>query len=101
MAESNFNFQLAKWQRIIPSSEAGQGRIERPGGFDNRVWQSRSRAPEPFELQLLEDLEAVFEDGAAELPEVIVGLNARHSRDRGGVAWSEASFLREMAVLGH
>lgn len=94
------NPELKTWARIIPSSEPGQGRIERPGGFDNRTWQTRQRAPEPFELDLLAALEAVFEGGATELDEVVAGLNARESHDRQGQPWSEASFLQEMAVLG-
>ncbi|MCE8036187.1 recombinase-like helix-turn-helix domain-containing protein [Halomonas sp. MCCC 1A11062] len=94
------NPELKTWARIIPATEPGQGRIERPGGFDNRVWQNRQRAPEPFELALVADLEAVFETGAEQLSDVIAGLNARHSQDRQGQPWSEASFLQEMAVLG-
>ncbi len=45
-------------------------------------------------------LEAVFAEGATALDEVVAGLNARHSQDRQGQPWSEASFLQEMAVLG-
>lgn len=94
------NPELKTWARVIPSAEPGQGRIEAPGGFDNRVWQNRQRAPEPFELDLTATLEEVFDGGAVELDEVIAGLNARDSRDRQGQPWSEASFLQEMAVLG-
>lgn len=101
MSDLDFNPELSQWERIIPSSEAGRGHIERPGGFDNRVWQTRSRSPERFERDLLSSLEAVFEEGASELHEVIVGLNARCCQDRSGAPWSEQSFLREMAVLGH
>lgn len=101
MAEQQYNDQLNQWANIIPSSEAGQGHIERPGGFDNRVWQTRSRAPEAFELALLDALEAVFEGGATELADIADGLNARQCFDRDGLAWSQDSFLREMAVLGH
>lgn len=104
MSASDFpidhNPELKTWARIIPSSEPGQGHIERPGGFDNRVWQNRQRAPEPFELDLVVALEAVFAEGATALDEVVAGLNARHSQDRQGQPWSEASFLQEMAVLG-
>lgn len=101
MSDRDFNPELKTWARIIPSSEPGQGRIEQPGGFDNRVWQTRERAPEPFETELLATLEAVFAAGASELAEVIEGLNARHSQDRQGQPWSESTFLQEMAVLGH
>lgn len=101
MSDLDFNPQLKTWSRIIPSSEPGQGSIEPPGGFDNRVWQTRERAPEPFEIELVTALEAVFASGAEELAEVVAGLNARHSLDRQGKPWSESSFLQEMAVLGH
>ncbi|WP_431024856.1 recombinase-like helix-turn-helix domain-containing protein [Halomonas sp. H5] len=94
------NPELKTWARIIPSSEPGQGHIERPGGFDNRVWQNRQRAPEAFELALVAALEAVFESGASELEAVIAGLNERHSQDRQGRPWTRESFLQEMAVLG-
>ncbi len=94
------NPELKTWARIIPSSEPGQGHIERPGDFDNRVWQNRQRAPEAFEFALVAALEAVFESGANELDEVIAGLNERHSQDRQGQPWTEESFLQEMAVLG-
>lgn len=101
MAMLDHNPQLKNWTRIIPSSEAGQGHIEHPGGFDNRVWQNRQRAPEPFELDLLATLQDVFETGAEALDDVIDGLNARDCRDRQGHPWTEASFLKEMAVLGY
>ncbi len=94
------NPELKTWARIIPSSEPGQGHIERPGGFDNRVWQNRQRSPEAFELALVAALEAVFESGASELEAVIAGLNERHSQDRQGRPWTRESFLQEMAVLG-
>lgn len=101
MSDLDFNLDLSQWERIIPSSEAGQGHIEHPGGFDNRVWQTRSCSPGRFERELLTSLEAVFEAGASELHDVIAGLNAKHCQDRNGVPWSEESFLQEMAVLGH
>ncbi|WP_027965609.1 recombinase-like helix-turn-helix domain-containing protein [Halomonas halocynthiae] len=101
MSDSDLNPQLKTWARVIPSSEPGKGRIEQPGGFDNRVWQTRERAAEPFELELVAALEEVFESGATELPQVIAGLKERHRLDRQGNPWNEESFLKEMAVLGH
>ncbi|WP_028671221.1 recombinase-like helix-turn-helix domain-containing protein [Saccharospirillum impatiens] len=96
----DYNPQLKDWAKIIPSSEPDQGRIEAPGGFDNRVWQTRERVPEAFELALIEGLETVFTEGAGSLPDIITGLNNAGYQDRQGEAWTEASFLQEMAILG-
>lgn len=95
-----YNPQLKDWAKVIPSSEPGQGRIETPGGFDNRVWQNRERVPEAFELALIEGLEAVFTGGAQSLAEVVSGLNNAGNNDRQGAPWTEASFQQEMAILG-
>lgn len=100
MAQQDYNPQLKQWQRIIPSSEPGQGHIEAPGGFANPVWQTRASAPGAFEHALVAALEEVFADGATELDAVIEGLNARHRHDRNGQAWTQESFLQELAVLG-
>lgn len=110
MSHNDCNPQLKSWARIIPSTEPGQGRIEHPGEFGNRVWQTRERPAEPFELELVEALESVFESGAVELADVVAGLNKRQvvgglserqHMDRQGNPWTEESFLQEMAVLGH
>ncbi len=100
MAQQDHNPQLKTWQRIIPSSEPGQGHIEAPGGFANPIWQTRASAPGPFELDLVAALEEVFAEGATELEAVVDGLNARHRHDRNGQPWTQESFLQEMAVLG-
>ena len=100
MAHQDYNPQLKHWQRIIPSSEPGQGYIEPPGGFTNPVWQTRSSVPGEFEMALVAALEEVFSDGATELDALVEGLNARQQRDRHGQAWTQESFLQEMAVLG-
>ncbi|GGX45148.1 recombinase-like helix-turn-helix domain-containing protein [Saccharospirillum salsuginis] len=100
MSQLNYNPQLKQWERIIPATEPGQGRIEQPGGFDNRVWQNRDHEPEAFELALVEALESVFEDGATELDQVVAGLNRIEFKDRQGNAWTDNSVLQELAVLG-
>lgn len=100
MSQPNYNPQLKDWARIIPSTEPGQGHIEGPGGFDNRVWQTRQREPEAFELDLVAALEGVFEQGATELADVVAGLNRAGQLDRRGKRWTETTFLQEMAVLG-
>ncbi|XKE45620.1 hypothetical protein LG302_00340 [Halomonas organivorans] len=100
MAQQDYNPQLKTWQRIIPSSEPGQGHIEAPGGFANPVWQTRSGVPGPFELELVEALEEVFAEGVTELDALVEGLNARDRHDRNGQPWTRESFLQEIAVLG-
>lgn len=100
MSHQDYNPQLKSWQRIIPSSEPGQGYIEPPGGFANPVWQTRASVPGEFEVDLLAALEEVFTDGVTELDALVEGLNARQHRDRHGQAWTQESFLQEMAVLG-
>ncbi|MFM9270416.1 recombinase-like helix-turn-helix domain-containing protein [Halomonas elongata] len=100
MAQQDYNPQLKNWQRIIPSSEPDQGYIEAPGDFANPVWQTRQSAPGPFELALVDALEAVFADGVTELGALVEGLNARQCHDRQGHPWTQESFLQEMAILG-
>ncbi|ALM52043.1 recombinase-like helix-turn-helix domain-containing protein [Halomonas huangheensis] len=100
MAHQDYNPQLKDWQRIIPSSEPGQGYIEAPGGFANPVWQTRSSVPGAFEMSLIDALQEVFSDGVTELDSLVEGLNAREHHDRHGQVWTQESFLQEMAVLG-
>ena len=100
MSQQDYNPQLKTWQRIIPSSEPGQGHIEAPGGFANPIWQTRASVPGAFELDLVAALEEVFAEGATELEAAVEGLNARHRYDRNGQAWTQDSFLQELAVLG-
>lgn len=100
MSMLDYNSQLQTSARITLSSEPNQGHIENPGCFDNRIWQTRQRVPEPFEMDLVAVLEEIFEAGAIEIEEVIAGLNARSAMDRQGQPWTESSFLQEMAVLG-
>lgn len=101
MSLPKYNPRLKQWERIIPATEPGQGRIEAPGGFDNLVWQNRGHEPEAFELALVEALESVLAGGATELDQVVAGLNALEVKDRQGQAWTDNGFLQELAVLGH
>lgn len=100
MSNSQYNAELRDWQKIIPSTKPGQGRIEPPGGFTNPVWQTRKHQPSQFELDFMSALETVFMAGAVELPDVVTGLNNLEFFDRSGRAWTEQSFQQELSILG-
>ncbi len=94
------NPALKPWQTSAPNNVAGQGHIETPGQAINLVWQNRAAPPTPYENDLGDALEAVFEAGAQSLDEVVAGLNARGFRTPDGQAWTPESFERDLARLG-
>lgn len=98
--QPDFNPSLREWERPAPTSEPGAGTIERPGHPRNLVWQTRSRAPNAYELHLVQALEQAFSNGATEPGEVVAQLNQLGVRDHAGEAWSETSFKKAMASLG-
>lgn len=97
--EIHYNPRLKAWKKHIAASNAGAAQIERPGQFQNVVWQTRARVPSDYELALASALEAVFATGATELEEIVAGLNAGGTQDQRGQAWTAESFCREMAAL--
>ena len=78
MADQDHNPQLKQWQRIIPSSEPGQGHIEAPGGFTNPVWQTRASVPGAFEL----DARALEHESVLPLLEARARLIVSHAENR-------------------
>ena len=62
------------------------------GDYQNLIWQTRSRAPESWELSLIAQLETLFEQGVETLPALVERLNAVKMHDHQGEARSEASF---------
>ena len=65
MSESlDFNPALPESRQFTPPAEGGNGNIHKPGDYHNLIWQTRSRVPENWELQLIATLETLFEQGA-------------------------------------
>lgn len=97
----DFNPALPESRQFTPPAEGGNGAIHKPGEYQNIIWQTRSRVPESWELELIATLENLFEQGAETLPELVSGLNAVRMHDRQGEAWSEASFGAFLQVQGY
>lgn len=98
-SQPQYNPRLQAWRKHVAARNAGAGQIERPGHFDNIVWQSRARLPNDYELALAAALEAVFATGATELEQIVAELNAAGMLDQRGQPWTAASFRSEMTAL--
>ncbi len=102
MSESlDFNPALPESRQFTPPAEGGNGNIHKPGDYHNLIWQTRSRVPESWELELIATLETLFEQGAENLTQLVDGLNALKMHDRQGDAWSEESFQVFLQVNGY
>ncbi|WP_434638808.1 recombinase-like helix-turn-helix domain-containing protein [Klebsiella sp. I138] len=102
MSESlDFNPALPESRQFTPPAEGGNGNIHKPGDYPNLIWQTRSRVPETWELELIATLETLFEQGAESLTQLVDGLNALKMHDRQGDAWSEQSFQVFLQVNGY
>lgn len=97
----NFNPALPESRQFTPPAEGGNGNIHKPGDYHNLIWQTRSRVPENWELQLIATLETLFEQGAESLNQLVNGLNALKMHDQQGEPWSEASFQAFLQVNGY
>lgn len=102
MSESlDFNPALPESRQFTPPAEGGNGNIRKPGDYPNLIWQTRSRVPESWELQLIATLETLFEQGAENLGELVSGLNGVRMYDQQGEPWSESSFQAFLQVNGY
>lgn len=97
----NYNPALPESRQFTPPAEGGNGNIHKPGDYHNLIWQTRSRVPENWELQLIATLETLFEQGAESLSQLVNGLNALKMHDQQGEPWSEASFQAFLQVNGY
>ncbi|SQC14955.1 naphthalene 1,2-dioxygenase [Klebsiella pneumoniae] len=88
-------------RQFTPPAEGGNGNIHKPGDYHNLIWQTRSRVPENWELQLIATLETLFEQGAESLGELVNGLNGVRMHDQQGEPWSESSFQAFLQVNGY
>ena len=94
MSESlDFNPALPESRQFTPPAEGGNGNIHKPGDYPNLIWQTRSRVPESWELQLIATLET--------LCELVSGLNGVRMYDQQGEPWSESSFQAFLQVNGY
>ena len=97
----DFNPALPENRQFTPPAEGGNGQIHAPGSYQNLIWQTRSRAPEHWEQQLIATLETLFEQGAETLPALVSGLNAAKMYDQLGEPWSDESFGAFLLVNGY
>jgi hypothetical protein len=95
----NFNPSLKPWRAPQPNNVAGKGVIEQPGQAGNLIWQTRKAEPTQYENDLGDALEKVFESGAAEIDDVVKGLNAIGFRSPEGQPWTVERFAAEMRTL--
>jgi hypothetical protein len=95
----NFNPHLKPWLAPQPNNVAGKGVIEQPGKTENFIWQTRKAEPTQYENDFGDALEQVFESGAAELDEVVAGLNRIGFRSPEGAAWTAERLTAEFRTL--
>lgn len=62
--------------------------------------QTRDLPHGDYENRLGDALEALFEAGVKDLPDIVAGLNRSGVKPPNGGAWSEDLFRAEMARLG-
>lgn len=92
---------LKPWHRARPNQVAGKGRVETPETAENIVWQTRAAPPSAYENELADALVACFESGIEDLAPLVARLNEMGVVAPDGEAWTQESFEREMARLGH
>jgi hypothetical protein len=97
----DFNPALPESRQFTPPKEGGNGTIHKPGAYQNLIWQTRSRPLESWEINLIAQLETLFEQGVETLPELVHGLNAIKMYDQHGEPWSETSFRTFLQVNGY
>ena len=97
---SAYKPHLKAWlrHRFIGGPDTGQ--IEQPGGWQNIVWQRRSREPDVFERRLVQALEEVFGQGAQELHELVERLNQVGVQECGEL-WVFDSFQQNVTRPGY
>lgn len=97
----DFNPALPESRQFTPPKEGGNGNIHKPGAYQNLIWQTRSRPPESWKINLIAQLETLFEQGVETLPELVNGLNAIKMYDQHGEPWSDVSFQTFLQVNGY
>ena len=81
-------------------NKGGEATLERPGAAVNVVWQSRAAPPTVHERALADALRAIFADDVHDLPGIVARLNRAGLKTASGAAWTEASFVTELARVG-
>ncbi len=64
------------------------------------VFQTRTREPTEWELNLADAMENAFGQGAHELPALVAALNGSRVHPRQGGVWTEEIFTSLMRELG-
>lgn len=96
-----FNEKRAMWLNNTPSKDAGINNIQIPGDVEHLVWQTRSREPNQYELDLVQHLLQAFTNDVTELRALVETLNQQGFRTVAGEPWNVESFSLEMQRLGY
>lgn len=96
-----FNEKRAMWLNNTPSKDAGINNIQIPGDVEHLVWQTRSREPNQYELDLVQHLLQAFTNDVTELRALVETLNQQGFRTVAGELWNVESFSLEMQRLGY
>ncbi|WP_127957076.1 recombinase-like helix-turn-helix domain-containing protein [Serratia microhaemolytica] len=97
---TDINPYLPDTQQVKPDRIGGNGHIHQPGQYQNVIWQTRARVPDPFETALIATLEQIFEQGIEQLDQLVNALNQQRVFDRSGQPWSEQSFRTFLQTNG-
>ena len=97
---TDHNPYLAVRSAPAADRDIGKGSIEHPADALNIPWQTRPAAPTEYENRLCDALVRVFEQGAADLPAIVAGLNATGIRSSDNREWTAALFEAEMRRFG-
>jgi len=98
MAE--YNVALRQWLEKSGDNKGDESSIERPDAVQNVRWQTRAAVPTDHENRLGDALQEIFAEGIYDLPGIVAALNGRGVGSAAGAAWTEESFVAEMARLG-
>src|SRR5258706_14324072 len=80
-------------------TKGGEHTLETPGAARNVAWQTRAALPSEYENALADALQGIFAAEIYDLPGIVAGLDRAGLKTAAGVAWTEASFVAEMARL--
>jgi hypothetical protein len=94
-----FNPFLKPWQSVQPNNVAGKGLIENPDTVENMIWQTRKAEPTAYENDFGDAIEKVFDSGATELEDVVIGLNRLGFRASDGSSWTAERLTAELRRL--
>lgn len=100
MHSQEYNHNLALWQKNEPAPNAGANNIQVPGQTENVIYQTRTKVPSPYEVDLADSLLAIFADDIEDIEDIVDALNQRGQQTENGEQWNVSNFQTEMKRLG-